>query len=266
MKNSLLNRLARAFTLVELLVVIAIIAILVAVAVPAYNNYSTKSKFTEVVLATAPIKTFVSTCAIDGDCSSGNTIALPAVGGSSSGGAASAALAPSMSVFVNTILAGCSGTFTQTQKDSFIASWSGSYTVSVDPNHNNNYCMIQNGGSTCTGICAASASFVANPNGSVIGPNVASYYAAGFGSSYVATQGGAGISVPCVGASSSGCQPSTKYVQTASSNLSGVITATAVTSSGLNGETVVLTPQLSGGRVDWALSGTCKTRAGGALC
>src|SRR5476651_55529 len=64
------------FTLVDLLVVIAIISILAAVALPAYNNYSLKSKFTEVVLATAPTKTPISTCAVSSDCVSGSAISL----------------------------------------------------------------------------------------------------------------------------------------------------------------------------------------------
>ena len=49
-------------------------------------------------------------------------------------------------------------------------------------------------------------------------------------------------------------------------NSTGTITATAQSSSGLAGETFVLIPEVSGGRVDWSRSGTCKTRAGGALC
>jgi len=73
---SVSQRAQRAFTLVELLVVMAIIAVLAAIALPMYNNYSTKSKFTEVVLAAAPIKTFVSACASDGSCVVNNAIAF----------------------------------------------------------------------------------------------------------------------------------------------------------------------------------------------
>src|SRR5471030_2658800 len=65
-----------AFTLVEVLAVVAIIGILMIVALPAYNNYSTKSKFTEVVLATAPTKTAIATCAGTGDCVSGGAISV----------------------------------------------------------------------------------------------------------------------------------------------------------------------------------------------
>ena len=75
---------------------------------------------------------------------------------------------------------------------------------------------------------------------------------------------GPGMVLPCVG--SSGCSPATKYVASVSYSAAGVITATAQASSGLKSETFILAPQLSGGRVDWAASGSCKTRAGGALC
>src|SRR5471032_2033478 len=71
-------RRSAAFTLVEMLVVIAILGILAAVALPAYNNYSLKSKFAEVVLATAPTKTAISTCAVSGDCVSGGAVYLSA--------------------------------------------------------------------------------------------------------------------------------------------------------------------------------------------
>ena len=72
------------FTLVELLAVIAILSILAAVALPAYNNYTIKSKFTEVALATAPTKTAVSACAVSGDCISAGAISLALAGGGAS--------------------------------------------------------------------------------------------------------------------------------------------------------------------------------------
>ena len=252
----------KAFTLVELLVVIAIISVLAAVALPAYNNYSTKSKFSEVVLATAPTKAFVSTCAIDGDCASGNTIILSVASSAPASGSASAALAPPMNVFASTIVTGCAGNFSPSQIASFVTAWSTSYTVSVDPAHNGNYCMMLNGGSSCADICGAKAGFT----GGMDGIYVTSLPAATFGAAYVATPTGssAAMSVPCVGGS--GCSPATKYVATVSNDSAGVVTATAQSTSGLNAETFVLIPQLSGGRVDWSVSGTCKTRAGGALC
>jgi len=50
------------FTLIELMIVVAIIGILAAIAVPQYQNYTNKAKFTEVVNATAPMKGAVEMC------------------------------------------------------------------------------------------------------------------------------------------------------------------------------------------------------------
>lgn len=55
----------KGFTLIELMIVVAIIGILAAVAIPAYQNYTKKAKFTEVVVATGPFKTAVELCAYD---------------------------------------------------------------------------------------------------------------------------------------------------------------------------------------------------------
>ncbi|MBK6958897.1 MAG: prepilin-type N-terminal cleavage/methylation domain-containing protein [Nitrosomonas sp.] len=52
----------KGFTLIELMIVVAIIGILAAIAVPAYQTYTNKAKFSEVVSAVAPLKLGVELC------------------------------------------------------------------------------------------------------------------------------------------------------------------------------------------------------------
>jgi type IV pilus assembly protein PilA len=260
---------ARAFTLVELLVVIAILTVLVAVALPAYNNYTLKSKFAEVVLAAAPTKTAISACVVAGDCVSGGSISLNAAPGATAGTAtglyvpSAANDAPSSPNAVAVMYAleqawsaynhyGYSNAVLSSQA---VANVQAGMYVMTDPSVANNLCLA-----VPSGTCYTGTSFPFSVFNQYYAPNAALVAAA-------ASSGGLPL-FPCVAASSAGgCAPSTKYAASVSYDAGGNIYATAVSgSNGFAGEQFILQPQYSSGRVDWVESGSCKTRQGGALC
>jgi type IV pilus assembly protein PilA len=55
-----MRKVQKGFTLIELMIVVAIIGILAAIAIPAYQDYTVRSKMSEVVLATAAPRTAVT--------------------------------------------------------------------------------------------------------------------------------------------------------------------------------------------------------------
>ena len=78
-----MKQVQKGFTLIELMIVVAIIGILAAVAIPQYQDYTTRSRWATVITELAQLRSAVSTClqVSGGDpsaCNSEAELGLPA--------------------------------------------------------------------------------------------------------------------------------------------------------------------------------------------
>jgi type IV pilus assembly protein PilA len=97
------------FTLIELMIVIAIIGILAAIAVPQYQTYTNKAKFSEVVGQTAPWKLAVELCVLD------NSLPAGAVTGCGNGNTTGEVpVAPTTSGYTQSVTTSAAGAITAT--------------------------------------------------------------------------------------------------------------------------------------------------------
>merc|ERR1712169_125339 len=97
----------QGFTLIELMIVVAIIGILASVALPAYQDYTARSKMSEVILAGSPCRAAVSEAAQTGLSSAPSAVDSFGCG---EGGTATAPL----SQYVQTISTSAAGVITIT--------------------------------------------------------------------------------------------------------------------------------------------------------
>lgn len=78
-----MRRIQKGFTLIELMIVVAIIGILAAVALPAYQDYTVRSKISEAIIAGSSVKALMSEAfqvdSIAGLTAAANTVNAKAV-------------------------------------------------------------------------------------------------------------------------------------------------------------------------------------------
>lgn len=139
------------FTLIELMIVVAIIGILAAVALPAYQTYTAKARFSEVILATGPAKTAIELCIQSGNLMAACTNAAVAAGAAVAGAITGAADADQ----VDTVVLAANGTITVTPVASNGIAATDTYILVplVTANNSVNWDVSATSGCLATGVC-----------------------------------------------------------------------------------------------------------------
>jgi type IV pilus assembly protein PilA len=141
------------FTLIELMIVIAIIGILAAIAVPQYQTYVNKAKFTEVVNSITPFKLAVELCAVQ-NTPANNTALGTACGTTGANGIPVAAGAgPAGSYVGSVVLAPATAAITATSQSITSTNYTYLMTPSVNTTANSSALLTwSNSGSTCLSV------------------------------------------------------------------------------------------------------------------